>query len=136
LETPHVVKVEVEAEIRDEARAICSRADINPESIVCICTSTRAREIAAAIVKGAGNPEEVSRATGARTGCGVLCIEPIFRLLQAAGLSLESPLQSDVWYPTVPNIWDLEEAVTEKYEGRGFRFSEDKIFLSKLAGKR
>jgi ferredoxin len=136
LETPYVVKIEVENDIKDETREICSRANINPESIVCICTSTRAQEIAAAIVKGARKPEDISRTTGARTGCAVLCIEPIFRLLQAAGLSLGDPLQSDVWYPTVPNIWDLDEDVIEKYEDRGFRFKEDKIFFRELAGKR
>jgi thioredoxin reductase/bacterioferritin-associated ferredoxin len=136
LETPYVVKIEVENDIKDEAGEICSRANINPESIVCICTSTRAQEIAAAIVKGARKPEDISRTTGARTGCAVLCIEPIFRLLQAAGLPLGDPLQSDVWYPTVPNIWDLGEDVIEKYEDRGFRFKEDKIFFRELAGKR
>ena len=81
LETPYTVRVEVTESIKDRVNEICFRARIHPESIVCFCTATRAGEIAAAIVKGAKKPEDVSRMTGARTGCGVLCIQPIFRLL-------------------------------------------------------
>jgi ferredoxin len=131
LETPFRVKVDVEDAIRGKVDEICFKARINPESIVCFCTATRAMEIAASIVKGAKRPEDVSRMTGARTGCGVLCIQPIFRLLQAAGIELGEASQSDVWYPTVPTIWSVPEGVMEKYGDRGFRFDEDKLFYQK-----
>jgi NADPH-dependent glutamate synthase beta subunit-like oxidoreductase/bacterioferritin-associated ferredoxin/Pyruvate/2-oxoacid:ferredoxin oxidoreductase delta subunit len=128
LETPYTVKVDVDEDIKERVKEICFRAKIHPESIVCFCTATRAMEIAAAIVKGAKKPEDVSRMTGARTGCGVLCIQPIFRLLMAAGIELEQPNQSDVWYPTVPTIWAVTGSVIKKYGNQGFRFEEDKIF--------
>jgi NADPH-dependent glutamate synthase beta subunit-like oxidoreductase/bacterioferritin-associated ferredoxin len=132
LESPYIVKVEVEDAIMEQVRQICLGANIHPESIVCFCSSTRAMEIAAAILKGAKTPEEVSRETGARTGCGVLCIEPIFRLIQAAGIELGISPHPDVWYPTVPTIWDIPSNVVKKYEDHGFRFEEDKAFYEKL----
>jgi NADPH-dependent glutamate synthase beta subunit-like oxidoreductase/bacterioferritin-associated ferredoxin len=135
LERPYKVGVDVDNAIRPQVYDICYKARIHPESIVCFCTATRAMEIAAAIVKGAKNPEDVSRKTGARTGCGVLCIQPIFRLMRAAGLELGIPLQSDVWYPTTPTIWDIPSPVIRRYEDRGFKFAEDKEFLEQLTGR-
>lgn len=131
LETPYTVKVDIDDIIRERVDEICFKAKIHPESIVCFCTATRANEIAASIVKGARKPEDVSRMTGARTGCGVLCIQPIFRLLMAAGLELKGPTESDVWYPTVPTIWDISEKVAQKHTSRGFKFEEDKAFYEK-----
>jgi hypothetical protein len=46
----------------------------------------------------------------------------------AAGIELEQPNQSDVWYPTVPTIWAVTGSVIKKYGNQGFRFEEDKIF--------
>jgi bacterioferritin-associated ferredoxin len=89
-------------------------------------------EIAAAIVKGAKIPEDVSKMTGARTGCGVLCIQPIFRLMQAAGRELGVSPQSHVWYHTVPTLWEIPSHVVEECEGRGFRFEEDKAYYEEL----
>lgn len=64
---------------------LCARAGYPPELEICMCTTTTAAEIAAAIVDGAGTPEEVSLKTGARTGCLELCLQPIIDFLCAAG---------------------------------------------------
>jgi bacterioferritin-associated ferredoxin len=132
LDTPYTVSVKVHASTKEQVREICVRANLHPESIVCFCTSTRAMEIAAAILKGANSPEDISKMTGARTGCGVLCIEPIFRLMLAAGLDLGAPPQTDIWYPTVPTLWEIPNSLAEKYENRGFRFEEDKTYYKQL----
>jgi bacterioferritin-associated ferredoxin/NAD-dependent dihydropyrimidine dehydrogenase PreA subunit len=132
LDESYTVRVEVEDRIKEQVRDICVRAKMHPESIVCFCTSTRAMEIAAAIVKGAKTPEDVSKMTGARTGCGVLCIQPIFRLMQAAGRELGVSPQSHVWYHTVPTLWEIPSHVVEECEGRGFRFEEDKAYYEEL----
>jgi NADPH-dependent glutamate synthase beta subunit-like oxidoreductase/ferredoxin len=132
LDEPYRVGVTIEGSIMEQVRDICVRAKMHPESIVCFCTSTRAMEIAAAILKGAKGPEDISKMTGARTGCGVLCIEPIFRLMLAAGRELGTSPQSHVWYPTVPTLWEIPNHVVEKYEGRGFRFEEDKAYYQEL----
>ena len=64
-----------------------------------------------------------------------MCIEPIFRLLVASGVDLGTSLEPDVWYPTVPTIWDIKESVIKEYEGRGFNFEDDRIYLKELVGK-
>jgi NADPH-dependent glutamate synthase beta subunit-like oxidoreductase/bacterioferritin-associated ferredoxin len=133
LETPFTVRVEVLAADAGRIAGLCHKAHLNPESIVCFCTTTRAEEIAAAILQGAETPEQISLSTGARTGCSVLCIQPIFRLLQAAQVDYETPTMSDVWYKTIPLIWDLPAETREQFDAKGFRFSEDLAFLDKLA---
>lgn len=131
LDSPFFVNVIVEDTIMEQVRKLCERAGFHPESIICACTSTRAMEIAGAIIKGAKTPEDISRMTGARTGCTVVCIESIFRLLMAAGIELGQPRQPHLWYPTVPTLWEISENVIKKYENRGFRFKEDKAWYEK-----
>ena len=47
-----------------QLRDLCRRANMDPEEPICLCTLTQAKEVAAAILKGAGSPEEVTRMTG------------------------------------------------------------------------
>jgi len=132
LETPFTVRVEVSQSDPKRIKELCERAHLHPGSIVCFCTTTRAEEIAAAILQGAKTPEEISLKTGARTGCSVLCIQPIFRLLEAARISFDRPSLSDVWYKTIPQIWDLPQGIKDQYDKIGFRFGEDLEFYKKL----
>lgn len=132
LEQPFAVKVDVARSVSASVAELCRRAHLNPRSIVCFCTTTRAEEIAAAILQGARTPEEVSLRTGARTGCTVLCIQPIFRLLEAAQVDFQRPAVADAWYKTMPNIWEISGKIRERYDQRGFRFEEDLAFLRKL----
>ena len=99
------------------------KANFNPEQIVCFCTGTRAEEVAAAILKGAASPEDISRQTGIRTGCKVECIEPALRLLQAA--STPQAPKGWQWYGLTPAVWDIPEEVKRKYNKNGFYFEED-----------
>lgn len=64
---------------------LCAKAGYPPDLEICMCTTTTAAEIAAAIVDGASTPEAVSLKTGARTGCLELCLQPIIDFLYAAG---------------------------------------------------
>lgn len=130
LESPYVVKVDIEEEMFEEICRICEKAVIHPESLVCQCAVTRANEIVAAILKGARNIVDIRRMTGAHTGCGSTCMSPIFRLMQAAGLEVSKPPQPDMWYPSVPTIWDIPDHVVQDFEARGFRFKEDKDFFN------
>ena len=129
LEEPYIVKVDVEKTMREEICRICEKAVIHPESLVCQCTGTRADEIAAAILKGAETIVDIRRMTGAHTGCGSACISPIFRLMKAAGLEITSP-RADTYYPSAPEIWDVPDQVVRDFEGRGFRFREDRDFFN------
>ena len=130
LDSPYIIKVDIEEDMMEEICHICLKAVIHPESIVCQCTGTRANEIVAAILKGAKTLIDIRRMSGAHTGCGSTCISPIFRLMRAAGLEVGGPPQPDLWYPSVFTIWDVPDHVIRDHEGRGFMFKEDKDFFN------
>jgi NADPH-dependent glutamate synthase beta subunit-like oxidoreductase/bacterioferritin-associated ferredoxin len=135
LENPYVVQVDLEDDLMEEARQICLRAGFNPKLRVCACTGTKVMEVATAILKGAETPQEVSRATGVRTGC-TMCIEPVLCILEAAGCDLRASQSSHIWYPAVVTIWDVPETIIEGFQDRGFRFEEDKDFYKKIGRQR
>ena len=132
LEEPKIINVDPRSVDEKEISKLCLEAKIHPEQVVCFCTGTRADEVAATILLGATSPEELSRKTGVRTGCKVECIEPVLRLLKAAGIEPEPVEKGWQWYGLTPTIWDIPEEVIRKYSARGFYFEEDKALLKKL----
>ncbi|SMB99038.1 BFD-like [2Fe-2S] binding domain-containing protein [Thermanaeromonas toyohensis ToBE] len=140
-EEPVVVAVNVDAVDYNQVIELCRRARLHPEQIICYCTATRAEEVAAAILLGARSPEDVSFMTGARTGCKVECIQPILRLLEAAGIKPAPPKGGWQWYGRTPTVWDIPEEVKQKYASRGFYFDEDiklfeRVIAAPLQGRR
>jgi bacterioferritin-associated ferredoxin/ferredoxin len=111
---------------------LCVKAHLHPEQTICYCVGVRAEEVAAAILKGAKTPEEISLETGIRTGCTIECIQPILRLLDAAGYKLEPVEGGWQWYGKTATAWDLSKEVKEKYSSRGFYFEEDRKVLDKI----
>jgi NADPH-dependent glutamate synthase beta subunit-like oxidoreductase/bacterioferritin-associated ferredoxin len=93
---------------------ICRAAHFYPDQVVCYCHRVQAKEVVAAILAGASTPEEVSQATGARTGCGILCITGIIRLLEGAGLKL-GKAPGCQWYGNPVTIWNVPAVIQEKY---------------------
>lgn len=79
---------------------LCMQVGLLPDMLVCVCTDTLAGELAAAILDGAHTPEAVARRTGARTGCTEICLDPILRLLAAAGHgdAPRNPRNGYQWY--------------------------------------
>jgi NADPH-dependent glutamate synthase beta subunit-like oxidoreductase/ferredoxin len=135
LEAPFLVGVQRGKLDYQKIATLCKKANLHPQSIVCFCTTTRAEEIAAAILQGARTPEEVSLKTGARTGCTVLCFEPIVRLLNAAHYRYSPPKAGDVWYPAVPTIWRLPERTQKQSIRKKYYFQKDLSFLEKFTKK-
>ena len=129
---PFDVGVDVSKYDYDKIRELCEKAHLNPEQVVCYCVGTRAEEIAAALLSGATTPEEVSAMTGARTGCTIECIQPVLRLVQAAGNELHPNPNGWQWYGVTVTAWDIPEEVKEKYNSRGFYFDEDRELLDKI----
>lgn len=129
---PLVVKVDIESVDYNKVIELCEKAKLHPEQIVCYCTATRAEEVAAAILQGAKSPEEISLMTGVRTGCKVECIQPILRLLEAAGIKPNPPEGGWQWYGRTPTVWDIPEEVRKKHSARGFYFDEDEKLLDKV----
>lgn len=129
LANPYRVEVSTADVPYEKIEALCKKARLNPEQIICYCTATRAEEVAAAILKGAKSPEEISLLTGIRTGCKVECIQPILRLLTAHGIETKPPAGGYQWYGLTPTVYDIPAEVKEKYNSRGFYFDEDiKLF--------
>ena len=110
----------------------CRRAHMNPQEVICYCTGTRAREVATSILLGAKTPEEISTQTGVRTGCTVECIQPILRLLTAAGIKL-GKAPGYQWYGLTLTAWDLPEKVVENPEYKKFYFNEDRKLMDRVA---
>ena len=133
---PYTVGVPVEEVDYTQVVALCREARLNPEQIVCFCTVTRAEEVAAAILKGYRTPEELSHHTGIRTGCKVECTQPLLRLLEAAEAPL-APTLKEGWqlYGRTVTAWEIPTEVKEKYNNRGFFFSEDLKLLNKVTGQ-
>ncbi len=90
------------------------KAGIDPSISVCVCTLTSASEIARAVIKGAQNLEEVCAMTGMRSGCGIYCVAPALRLLEAAGRDMTAPGQHR-WYPSTLSLYDLSDEVRARY---------------------
>jgi ferredoxin len=129
---PFEVKVDPGKFDREKINALCVKAHFNPEQVLCYCVGVRAEEVAAAILDGAKTPEEVSSRTGIRTGCTIECIQPILRLLDAAGVPLERNSDGWQWYGKTVTAWDMPEEVKQKYDSRGFYFKEDRELLDKI----
>lgn len=132
LEKPYTVQVDISDLPYEKIAALCTKAKLNPEQIICYCTATRAEEVAGAILKGAKTPEDISRETGIRMGCKVECIQPVLRLLTAAGIQPERP-EGWQWYGLTPTVFDIPETIKEKYNSRGFYFDEDIKLFNEVA---
>ncbi len=108
---------------QEELEQLCARAHLAPHDIVCVCTITTAKEIAAAVLKGAKTPEEVTLMTGARSACGMWCIAPILRILNAHGVELPEK-DGYRWYNINVDLWNTDKHVDGKYPE--YRLEEDK----------
>ncbi|MBI3091927.1 MAG: 4Fe-4S binding protein [Candidatus Tectomicrobia bacterium] len=126
---PYTIGLDAGKYNREEIEALCARAKINPEQIVCFCTGTRADELAAAVLEGAQNPGDLSRLTGTLTGCGVECCQPMMRMLRAAGRDFgKPPGKGYQWYSDCITAWEIPQAVREQHPR--FRFEEDLALLN------
>ncbi|MCR4443354.1 MAG: 4Fe-4S dicluster domain-containing protein [Peptococcaceae bacterium] len=131
LEEPIEVGMDVNRFDQDKIWDICIKAKYSPDMIVCICSNTRAGEVAAAILDGARTPAEVTLKTGAGIGCKIACPRPIYRLLQAAGIEPPDPADGYQWRGPTATLWNLNPEVIEKYGSRYF-FEEDRKFLDDI----
>lgn len=131
-DVPVVAKVELEGLDYDKIETLCRKAKFHPEQVVCYCTGTRADEVAGAVMRGAKTPDEISYMTGMRTGCKVECIQPILRILEAAGIDPKPTPGGWQWYGRTVTAWEIPEEVKKKYASRGFYFEEDIEILNRV----
>lgn len=124
LAEPFDVGFELVGAKSEEVKALCRKSGYGRAMQICVCTDTKAGEIAAAIIAGAHSPEAVSLATGARTGCVELCMQPILHMLACAGHgdAPRNPKNGFQWYGESATLWEhvrsdgtLPEEIHEAY---------------------
>jgi len=111
---PVLLRVDPSEVDQDQLRELCRKAHLDPEDVICPCTLTKASEAAAAILKGARTPEDVSTMTGIRTACGMWCMALVQELLRAYGLETIPP-KGFRWYSVEAALWNLPDDVVRKY---------------------
>lgn len=109
---------------------LCKKANLHPHQWLCLCSATRVREGAAAILKGARSPEEIALMTGVRSGCTVYCFQTMMRLLKAHGVEIAPPPKGYRWYDSTQSLWDVPEEIIKKYPGHFLE--EDKEVFRKV----
>ncbi|MDI9499133.1 MAG: 4Fe-4S binding protein [Bacillota bacterium] len=129
---PYEIRFTWDESQTEAVNALCRKANFNPEQIVCYCTETRANEVAAAVLAGNDTPEKVSAATGIRTGCKIECVQPILRILDAAGIKPERPEGGYQWYGLTATVYDIPDSIREKYAGSGFDFDGDREIFDEV----
>lgn len=108
---------------------LCRKARLHPKQLVCLCSATRAAEVAAAVLKGARSPKDIALMTGACSGCTVYCSGPIMRLFKAHGVE-PLPGEGLRWYNVTTTLWDVSDEVIRKYPG--YYLEEDKTVFRKI----
>ena len=110
------VGLEIDDETRVAAAALAEKAQVGLNSPLCPCAPTMTLPVAAAIVMGAQNLEDVAAMTGIRGGCKIYCVAPTLRLLKAAGRDVTPP-KGFRWYDLTLNMMDLEGSEIDGEEG-------------------
>ena len=131
LQQPYTVGVDPSQFDPEEIMRICKKTHLHPKQVICYCNYTRAEEVVAAILKGAKTPEDISRMTGARTGCAVLCIQSIVKLLEASGQPV-MPVGTHQTYGKTFTLWDLDPELKKRHEKRGYHFDDDIQLIEKV----
>jgi len=108
LAVPFDVGFDIASVDEEAVKALCRKAGYGRNMQICVCTDTKAGEIAAAVIGGAYSPEAVSLATGARTGCVELCMQPILHILACAGHgdAPRNPRNGFQWYGKSATLWE------------------------------
>lgn len=102
----------------EAVEALCAQARVASFFPICVCTGTTAGEVAAAIVRGAETPEDLTLATGVRSVCAIWCLSGVLRLLEAHGVELDRPAKDYRIYTdsvTEVAIWTITDEVADKY---------------------
>ena len=116
---PRVLATSGRPDTEEAVAAVCAKARLLPDAVVCVCTRTTAGEVAAAIIEGASAPETITLATGARAKCGMWCHAPVMRLLEAHGIALDAEKKDQRHYAdsgaTEVALWTVPDDVADRY---------------------
>lgn len=106
-----------------EIEKLCESAGLDPARIICTCTLTKADEAAAAVLMGARSLKEITIMTGTRGMCGMWCTDPLVRLLEAYGVTVNEYTTDGVLNVKI-RLKDISDEIANKYPE--YRINEDK----------
>lgn len=123
---------EVSSAAEQAARELCVRAGFHPDQPLCVCVDDlRAQKVAAMVLDSKTQPDVLALSTGLRSGCTILCIAGLVRMLEAAGVDVEPPSKDSWnWYPGSPTQIDLPDDLDDRYASLGYRFAEDRKLMT------
>lgn len=125
---PMVVGTDFKLVDKAAINELCLKAQIDPSTIACNCSSTSAREVAAAIILGAHTMEDIALATGVQSGCQLYCFAPTHRLLTTFLGKAPVPPSKNKFYATSYVVQDVSSEVAARYPQ--FHIEDEKTAIS------
>jgi ferredoxin len=115
LDEPNVVGTKARDFDPAEVRELCARAGMEPDQMACLCSSTKVKELAAAVIGGAETYEQLAIATGAASGCLLYCSVPMRRILTARYGEVAQDKRHLRRYDTDQVLLDIPEDAADQY---------------------
>ena len=115
LDDPHVVGTRVKGFEPAEVNGLCEQAGLDPNQMACLCSSTKVKELAAAVLGGAETYEQLALATGAASGCLLYCSVPMRRILQTRHGDVPQDRKHLRRYETDHVLLDIPEDAADRY---------------------
>ncbi|WP_329410205.1 4Fe-4S binding protein [Nocardia vinacea] len=129
--TPRVLTTPSADDSDPAVNEICRKARMEPDAVICVCTRTTAREVAAALLSGVREIESIPLATGAGAKCGMWCHAALVRMLRADGITVEPTPRNRRFYADSGagdiGIWSISDEVAERYPEYRLKESRDAV---------
>jgi Fe-S-cluster-containing hydrogenase component 2 len=115
LDEPRMVRTSAKTVDPQVLAKLCEKAGMSPNQVVCLCSSTKVKELAAAVLSGASTFEELALATGAASGCLLYCSVPMRRVLAAHVGEIDDKSSRMRRYDTDKVLLDIPEDAADAY---------------------
>ena len=119
-DVPLKVGVEIDESLRADVCVLLERAQLLPDTPICPCLLLTTTDVAAAVASGANTMEEVGARTGLRAGCGIYCVAPALRILEASGADIRVT-RGHRWYDLTLSLFDLRDGPLDGAPGSWIR---------------
>jgi len=115
LDEPRVVGTKARDVDPAELKDLCRAAGLEPEQMACLCSSTKVKELAAAVINGAATFEQLALDTGAASGCLLYCSVPMRRILSAHYGEIAQDKKHLRRYDTAHVLCEIPEDAADRY---------------------
>jgi len=127
LDEPHMVRTSTKTVDPQALTELCEKAGLPPNQVACLCSSTKVKELAAAVLSGASTFEELALATGAASGCLLYCSVPMRRVLVAHVGEIDDKSSHVRRYDTDKVLLDIPEDAADAYPLFALRQEQDAV---------